>query len=175
MKKAGIAVIIFLFCFVVQGMAYAIVDAPDSKDSSNETKKKSPLMKKIENKMGRALTDEEIQKYKDAAQVTIREIVAAQQKFVLAVSDITKIPSKDVWKMLPRKEQSIKDRDMIPKIEKKLGRKLKKDELAKIKKADSVKKKNMMEIQKNFAKKLSKITGISVNEVMQMMPSLGNS
>ena len=172
MKLFRTILTMLLFAAFICGVSYALVDLEkDDKDKEPVTKK-SQLVQKLESRLGRELTNDEKKAYLVAVRKTIAEIELIQQKFVKDISEITDIATSKIWDWIPRQgsQPDPKYKKMISKIEKELDRKLKKEEISKIMKADENKKNSIRTAQKKFADELSEITKIPANDILLMLP-----
>ncbi len=163
-----------LFTVLISGISYALVDLNKDDKDKEPAIKKSQLMQKIESRLGRELTKDENRAYLVSVRKAIAGIESIQQKFVKDISDITGITNDKIWDWIPRQggKPDPKYKNMISKIEKELGRELKKEEIARIMKADENKKNSIKAIQKKFADELSGITGIPANDILLMLPKV---
>lgn len=133
------------------------------------------LLPKIESRLGRPLSVEQRKQLGAAAQETMASLRAAQGRFVQSVAQVSGLSPSDIAAMMPTIGQANEgfDKNMIPKIEAKLGRPLTPQQLQAINKADSDKKAAMGPVQQNFARSIARITGLPYAEVLAMLPRIG--
>ena len=133
------------------------------------------LVARLEAKLGKSLTDTQRQKMAEASQESAGKLKALQAEFVEKIAQAVKLPEADIQPMMPKIGESNAgfDKNMMPKLETKLGRKLTADELAAIRAADNAKKSAMKPVQKNFAERLANITGLAVEDIQPMLPKVG--
>ena len=133
------------------------------------------LVARLETKLGKALTDTQRQKIAEASQESAEKLKALQAEFVQKIAKAVKLPEADIQPMLPKIGESNAgfDKNMIPKLETKLGRKLTADELTAIRAADDAKKSAMKPVQQKFAARLAGITGLKVEDIQPMLPKVG--
>lgn len=171
MKLFRTIITMLLFTAFICGISHALVDLDKDDKSKEPETKKSQLTLKIESKLGRELTNDEKRAYLIAVRKVIAEIELIQQKFVKDIAEITGITTDKIWDWIPQqgRQPDPKYKNMISKIEKELDRKLTKEEIDKIMKADENKKKSLLTAQSKFADELSQITGIPMKEIMFML------
>jgi hypothetical protein len=133
------------------------------------------LVARLETKLGKALTDTQEQKIAEASQESAGKLKALQAEFVGKIVKAVTLPEADIQPMMPKIGESNAgfDKNMIPKLETKLGRKLTADELATIRAADNAKKSAMKPVQKSFAERLAGITGLKAEDIQPMLPKVG--
>jgi len=133
------------------------------------------IIGKIEAKIGRELTTNQRRSIQEAAQKEVRALKAEQDKFVVAIAGITKLPKEKIWEFMPKigGNNAGFDKNMIPKLEKSLGRSLTTGEMEKIRAADKAKKTAMKPIQEAFAGTIARESGLSKEEALALLPKIG--
>lgn len=133
------------------------------------------LVTRLEAKLGKSLSAEQREQIGDASKQSVEKLKALQGTFVTNIASAVKLPTTDIEPMMPKIGEPNPgfDKNMIPKLETKLARKLTADELAAIRKADTAKKSAMKPVQDNYAAQLAKITGLSVEVIRPMLPKIG--
>ena len=133
------------------------------------------LLQKIEAKTGKALTVDQRKELGQAAQAMAAALKAEQQKFITAIAAASGVTETQVAEMMPKVGQDNTgfDMNMIPKLEKILGRSLTPDELQKIREADDAKKAAMKPIQEQLAEEAARISGLNKEDVLEMLPKIG--
>lgn len=133
------------------------------------------LLQKIEAKTGKALTVDQRKELGQAAQAMAAALKAEQQKFIAAIAAASGVTEAQVAEMMPKVGQDNTgfDKNMMPKLEKILGRPLTPDELQKIREADDAKKAAMKPIQEKLAENAARISGLKKEDVLEMLPKIG--
>lgn len=171
MKLLRTFAIMLIFAALLHGISFALVEIEKDNKDKESVSKKSQLMQKIESRLGRELTQDENRAYLAAVRKVLAELESIQQKFVKDIAETTGLTTGKIWDWIPQpgKAPDPKFKKMISKIEKELDRKLKREEIDKIMKADEVRNKGFLSAQEKFAKELSNITGISAKDIMLML------
>jgi len=133
---------------------------------------RTTFIQRTEAQLGKELTMEQKQEIAKLSKESKPALLAVQEKFIKSVSQLVQLTDNDIKEMLPRIGQENKDfeKDIISKIELKLGRKITDEERAQIAEFEKVKKADLEPIQKNFARKVSKIIGLPEEEILKMLP-----
>lgn len=133
------------------------------------------LMSKIEVRLGQPLTPDQRRQFLAATTESKAGLREKQINFVRDIASITGLPQDEIAAMMPKIGESNEgfDKNMIPKIESKLGRKLSPGELAGIRKADQEKKDGMKPVREKLIQSISGFTGLTPDEVGAMLPKVG--
>jgi len=133
------------------------------------------LIAKLEAKLDKPLTADQRAKIAEASKKSAEELKSLQAEFVEKIAKAVKLPVSDIQPMMPKIGEANPgfDKNMIPKLETKLGRKLSAAEMDTIRKADTAKKSAMKPVQDKFAKQLAEITGLAIETVRAMLPKVG--
>lgn len=136
---------------------------------------RSPLVARVETKLGKPLTAEQRQEIGAAAKETMANLKQAQDAFVAGVAKIVELPEQEIRDMLPQVGNVVPgfDKDMVKKLETKFGKPLSAEQLRQIGEVDAAKKRTMGPIQQKFAERVAKVTGLKAEEVRQMLPTVG--
>ena len=139
------------------------------------SRRRGGIIPKIETKLGHELSADQRRQIQQAAQQEIRALKAAQDKFVSAIAQAVNLPEDDIRQFIPTigADNTGFDKNMIPKIEKKLGRSLTAAEMEKIRAADTAKKKTMNPIQEEFAGTIAKVSGLKKEDALALLPKIG--
>jgi len=102
---------------------------------------RSPLLARIETKLGKPLTAEQRQAIGTAAKDTMANLKKAQDAFVSGVAKIVELPEQEIRDMLPQVGNIGPgfDKDMVKKLETKFGKPLGAEQLRQIGEVDAVK------------------------------------
>ncbi|MHC9540091.1 MAG: hypothetical protein AB9903_11275 [Vulcanimicrobiota bacterium] len=121
-----------------------------------------PFLQKLEAKMGRSLTQEEKMKFLQETMKWKNGMTAAVETFARSLTDITGVPFEQTNAMMPKFGQMTEPykKDVMPRLEEKLGRKLTQEETQKIMKAYQEKEKITGPLLQDYFQKLSSITGL---------------
>ena len=133
------------------------------------------LVTKLEAKLDKPLTADQRAKIGETSKESADKLKSLQAEFVEKIAKAVNLPASDIQPMMPKIGESNAgfDKNMIPKLEAKLGRKLTTDELAAIRTADAAKKSAMKPVQEKFAKQLAGISGLAIETVRVMLPKVG--
>lgn len=160
--------LILAFILMAGGISFA-----DEKQQDDGTGK-SVLIPKLEAKMGRSMTKDEKMRFRQAAVAWKDGMTAAVEKFARKLSEITGVPFEETNAMMPKFGQMTEPykKDVLQKLEEKLGRKLTQDENKKIIAAAQEKKKDMEPVLEQFIKSLESITGLSKEQIREIIPKM---
>ena len=133
------------------------------------------LSSRLEANLGKSLTSEQREQIGEASKESAEKLKSLQKEFVGKIAKAVKLAESDIQPMMPKigEPNSGFDKNMIPKLEAKLDRKLTANELAAVRKADDAKKSAMKPVQDKFAKRLAQITGLPVETVREMLLKVG--
>jgi len=133
------------------------------------------MIQKIEAKMGKSLTTAQSNQLRDAFSASAKDMVAAQDEFIKSIAKTFGMKESDVRPFIPQigRDNSDFDKNMMPKIERKIGRAITRDERQRVIEADNRKKGKIRPIQERLAKSISGITGLSLSEVKSLLPRVG--
>jgi hypothetical protein len=99
------------------------------------------LLEKIERKAARSLSAEERSRVTTALRDLVDGMAPPRGQFVREISRISGVPEKRLWEFMPRVGgPANQDRNMIPKLEREMGRSLTREELDALRAADQQKK-----------------------------------
>ena len=133
------------------------------------------ILGRIEAKIGHELTVNQRRTIQESAQKEVSALKAEQDKFVVAIAGITKLPEEKIREFMPKigGNNAGFDKNMIPKLEKALGRSLTTGEMEKIRAADKAKKAAMKPIQEEFAGTIAKVSGLKKEDALALLPKIG--
>lgn len=134
------------------------------------------LVGRIETLRGKPLNEKQRAQCAEAMATARQGMVEAQKKFVASLVAITGLPEADIQPMMPVIGQPLPpgfDKNAIPKIEAKLGRKLSEQEMARIREADKAKKDAIHPIRRTMCEKLSSLSGIDAARIEALLPKVG--
>jgi hypothetical protein len=161
----------------MMAMTFALITTSvlAAEEAPNTERGNAPLVQKIEAKLGKPLTAQQKQDMVLVLRQGINGLREAQLAFVQSLSGTTGLPVATIQEMMPRigGDNTGLDKNIIPKIEARLGRRLTNSQLQSIREADNTKKAAMVPIQNNMAQGLSRITGLSADDIKAMLPHIG--
>ncbi|MBI4189981.1 MAG: hypothetical protein HY525_05525 [Betaproteobacteria bacterium] len=133
------------------------------------------LLQKVEARLGKPLSGEQRQQFARTAAGLRDALLPPQRKFAQTIAYTFKLPLAEVQALLPAigEDSSGFDRNMIPKIEARIGRGLTPQELQQIRTADNAKKAEMSQIQSRYAAEFAQVTGLSSEQFRQLLPTIG--
>lgn len=133
------------------------------------------LLQKIEAKTGKALPVDLRKELGQAGQTMASALKVAQGKFITAIAAASGVTEAQVAEMMPKvgEDNTGFDKNMIPKLEKILGRPLTSNELQQTRAADDAKKAAMKTIQEQFAAQAARLSGLKTEEILGMLPKIG--
>jgi hypothetical protein len=105
-----------------------------------------------------------------------RQLLLEQQEiFIRGVSELFGLPENSVRGYLPKVGEANEgfDKNMIPKVEKDIGRPITAREREKLRTLDDAKKSAVAPIQESLAEVVAKQSGLSRREAMALLPKVG--
>lgn len=137
--------------------------------------KKSPLMQKLEDKLGKPLTEAQKEQVDKTAWDMLMGMKKTHDKLIQDLASITGLTQDQIKSFIPSKEKSGPEeaRNFVPKLENAMGRKMTEDEKNKLRKAFADMLDGMVAHQQKFIDQLSKITGLSKDAVKECLPKPG--
>lgn len=141
--------------------------------SSGKSQKAREIFAKIEEQLGRTLNMQEKMEIIQAFKVNYQKMSEAKKKFALTVSRMTGIDLGQIRKWMPPPYGTNPNyhRDMIPRIEETLGRKITSAEMETIKAASKEKNAVLYSCKDELIKKLSRITGLGNEAIESLLPN----
>ncbi len=166
-----------IFLALLGGFSVAYADSSGA-NAAVKSPNKSPatdgLLQRIEQRSGRTLTADERQNATGAIRTMVEGLNPPREKFVSEISRISGVSEARVWEMMPRIGGPLnQDKNMIPKLEEAMRRKLTNEELTAVRTADQQKKTAIREIRQTFAQAVSKVTGVPAEDLLAMLPKVG--
>ena len=132
------------------------------------------FLEKLEQKAARSLTAAERAGVSSALRDLVDGMGAPRERFVRDISRITGISEKRVWEFMPRiGGPADQDKNMMPKLQREMGRRLTADELGEIRAADANKKEAITALRQRFATAVSEQVNIAPEDVLAMLPKIG--
>jgi hypothetical protein len=132
------------------------------------------LISKIEAKLGKPLTMAQKMQLKNASLKWRDGMNSAVDTFAGRLSTITGISLEEIKGWMPKIGYSSEpyQKDVISKIETKLGKKLTAEQMEQIMKASGDKKASMSEVMQTFVSTLAGLTGLTKEDLQQMLPQM---
>lgn len=134
------------------------------------------LLQKVEAQRGQPLTPEQRQQFSRTTAGLRETLLPARQKFVRTIAQAFRLPQSDVQALLPAigaDNAGFDNKNMIQKIEARLGRPITPQEMQQMRAADNAEKAEMSEIQSRYAAELAQIVGLSKEQIQRMLPNIG--
>jgi len=165
-------------CFCLILTLFAILLFPEAAVSQNTPSESGQpggkLVSKIEAKLGKPLTQPQKMQLRTASLKWRDGMNSAVDTFAGKLSTITGIQLEEIKGWMPKIGYTNEpyQKDVISKIEAKLGKKLTAEQMEQIKKASGDKKAAMSEVTQTFVSTLAGITGLSKEDLQQMLPQM---
>lgn len=133
------------------------------------------LLYKLEAKLGKPLTFEQRKQVDAATKENIEGLATCQKDYAKEIAEITGLPADDIQGMLPVIGQPlvVTDKNLLPRIEQKLGRPLAQTELQRVREADAKKKEAMKPVRDAYVRRLADITALPSSDIDGMLPFIG--
>jgi hypothetical protein len=133
------------------------------------------LLQKVEARLGKPLSGDQRPQFARTATSLSDALLPPQQKFAQTIAQIFKLPLAEVQTMVPTTGAGSNgfEQGIIPKLETRIGRSFTPQELQQVRIADNAKQAEMSEIQSQFVPRLAQITGLSKEQLLQLLPTTG--
>ena len=133
------------------------------------------ILVRIEQATGRPLSPSERDAIRAKALETRQLLLEQQEIFIRGVSELFGLPDGTVRDHLPKVGEPNEgfDKNMIPKVEKDIGRPISAQEREKLRGLDEAKKSAVAPIQESFAQVIAQQSGLSRREAMALLPKVG--
>ena len=134
------------------------------------------LLQKVETQRRQPLSAEQRTQFSRTAASMHAALVPAHRKFARTVAETFNLSEADVGALLPATDSAGAigfDVNVIAKIEARRGRPVTTAELQQLRMADNAKKAEMSEIQARYTTELSRISGVSREQIERMLPLTG--
>lgn len=133
------------------------------------------LLYRLEQRLGKPLSFEQRKQVDEATKENIEGLTACQKDFTKELADITTLPTEQIQGMMPVIGQPlvVVDKNIIPRIEQKLGRPLSQQELQRVREADARKKEAMKPVRDTYVRRLAEITALPSTDIDGMLPLIG--
>jgi hypothetical protein len=130
---------------------------------------------RVEEASGRPLSPTEREAIRAKAMETRQLLFEQQEIFIRGVSELFGLPENSVRGYLPKVGEANEgfDKNMIPKVEKDIGRPITAREREKLRTLDDAKKSAVAPIQESLAEVVAKQSGLSRREAMALLPKVG--
>jgi hypothetical protein len=154
--------------FVLLGSVASVVQAQPAQRGT-------PFVSKLEQTLGRTITPSERMAIRAASERMAAQLRQEQDVFVASISKAVNLPPSIIRTYMPQigaVDPSF-DKNMIPKIEKELGRGLAPAELQAIREADTAKKTAMAKPRQEFAETVARTLGTTPDRVKGLLPKIG--
>ena len=158
---------LLLLALLVAGLVFAAwLPANNKVEQAN-----FDLMQKIEARLGKPMTSDQRQQFARTA-TTLRDAsLMPQQQFLQDIARNFKLPLPDVQAVA--QASGAGSRDMISRLEVRLGRSVTSEELQQVRMADNATNAKISEIQSQFVLQFVQITGLSREQMQQLLPTAG--
>ncbi len=165
-----------IFCaFLILGMIFLLAGTAMSQNTPSESGPTgSKFIPKMEAKLGKPLTNAQKMQFRNAALQWRDGMNSSVNTFAQKLSTITGIQLEEIKGWMPRIGYSGEayKKDVISKIETKLGKKLTTEQMDQVMKASGEKKEAMKAVNQQFVDKLTEITGLKKEDLTQMLPQM---
>jgi hypothetical protein len=133
------------------------------------------VLVRIEQAIGRPLSPSERDAIRSKALETRQLLLEQQEIFIRGVGGLFGLPEETVRGYLPKVGEANEgfDKNMIPKVEKEIGRPISAQEREKLRGLDEAKKSAVAPIQESFAELISMQSGLSRREAKALLPKVG--
>jgi len=133
------------------------------------------LVGRVEKASGKELTEAQKEAIRNQGRETRAKLEEQQGIFVRGVSQLFSLPEAKVRGYLPKVGAPNEDFDknMIPKVEKDLGRPITPQERGKLLQIDEAKKSAVRPIQEDLARVISEQSGLSLEDSKKLLPRVG--
>jgi hypothetical protein len=133
------------------------------------------LIGRVEKASGKELTEAQKEAIRNQGRETRAKLEEQQGIFVRGVSQLFSLPEAKVREYLPKVGAPNEDFDknMIPKVEKDLGRPITAQERGKLLQIDEAKKSAVRPIQEDLARVISEQSGLSLEDSKKLLPRVG--